>query len=136
MLITFSTFTGSRVKKMRLENNWTQKDLANRLGLKNDTAIANYESGYSIPKDEIKFKMCELFNCSIDYLVGFSYYRTNLEFKIATEETVAFLKTSNTNTKELINSILNKPDFLKGPYNFDNLEKLIDNDLSKYRSIF
>lgn len=136
MLGIFSTFTGSRVKKMRLENGWTQKDLANKLGLKNDTAIANYEAGYSIPKDEIKFKMCELFNCSVDYLVGLSYYRSNLEFKTATEETITFLKTCNTDTKELINSILNKPDFLKGPYNFDNLETLINNDLSAYRLIF
>lgn len=61
--------TGERIKKMRLANNWTQKDLAMRLGLKNDTAIANYESNYSIPKDEMKYKLCEIFNCTMDYLM-------------------------------------------------------------------
>lgn len=72
--------TSLRIKQMRLDNNWTQKDLAQKLGLKNDTAIANYEAGYSIPKDEIKLKMCELFNCSIDYLMGKSDFKSKLEF--------------------------------------------------------
>lgn len=61
--------TGERIKQMRLEKNWTQKDLALHLGLKNDTAIANYESNYSIPKDEIKYKLCEIFDCTMDYLM-------------------------------------------------------------------
>lgn len=70
---------GFRIKKMRLNNNWTQKDLAKKLGLKNDTAIANYEAGYSVPKDEIKLKMCELFDCTMDYLMGQSDFKTKEE---------------------------------------------------------
>ena len=68
--------TSTRIKEMRLEKNWTQKDLANKLGLKNETAIANYESGYSVPKDKIKSKMCELFGCTMDYLMGQSNFKT------------------------------------------------------------
>lgn len=60
---------------MRLEKKWTQKDLSKKLGLKNDTAIANYEAGYSIPKDDIKLKMTEIFNCTLDYLLGKSDIR-------------------------------------------------------------
>lgn len=71
--------TGFRIKKMRLDKNWTQKDLAKKLGLKNDTAIANYEAGYSVPKDEIKLKMCDLFNCTMDYLMGQSDFETKEE---------------------------------------------------------
>lgn len=71
--------TSIRIKQMRLANGWTQKDLAKKLGLKNDTAIANYEAGYSTPKDEIKLKMCEIFNCSMDYLMGKSEYKTKKE---------------------------------------------------------
>lgn len=70
--------TAIRIREMRLENKWTQKDLANKLGLKNDTAIANYEAGYSMPKDDIKLKMCDIFNCTMDYLMGKSNIR-NLE---------------------------------------------------------
>ena len=72
-----NNIVGMRIKEMRLEKKLTQKDLAQRLGLKNDTAIANYEAGYSTPKDDIKLKLCELFNCSIDYLLGKSDKRNN-----------------------------------------------------------
>lgn len=71
--------TSIRIRQMRLDKGWTQKDLAKILGLKNDTAIANYEAGYSTPKDDIKLKMCEIFNCSMDYLMGRSDYKTKEE---------------------------------------------------------
>lgn len=60
---------GNRIKFLREGESFTQKDLALKLGLKSETAIANYEAGYSIPKDNIKLKMCEIFNCSLDYLM-------------------------------------------------------------------
>lgn len=88
--------TGIRIREMRLEKNWTQKDLANKLGLKNETAIANYESGYSIPKDEIKSKLCETFNCSMDYLMGqsnFKTYQEELDNYTVTQNKITILKT-------------------------------------------
>ena len=88
--------TGIRVREMRLEKNWTQKDLANKLGLKNETAIANYESGYSIPKDEIKSKMCEIFDCSMDYLMGqsnFKTYQEDFDNYTVTQNKITILKT-------------------------------------------
>jgi len=79
--------TSIRIKQMRLERNWTQKDLSKKLGLKNDTAIANYEAGYSTPKDDIKLKMSEIFDCTLDYLMGKSdirnYDKDEQEFKFA-----------------------------------------------------
>lgn len=60
---------GNRIKHLRESNGYTQKKLATKLGLKGETAIANYEAGYSIPKDEVKLKMCEIFNCTLDYLM-------------------------------------------------------------------
>lgn len=60
---------GNRIRHLRENYGYTQKKLATKLGLKGETAIANYESGYSIPKDEVKLKMCEIFNCTLDYLM-------------------------------------------------------------------
>lgn len=60
---------GNRIKFLRESEGFTQKDLALKLGLKSETAIANYEAGYSVPKDNIKLKLCEIFNCSLDYLM-------------------------------------------------------------------
>lgn len=88
--------TGIRIREMRLEKHWTQKDLANKLGLKNETAIANYESGYSLPKDDIKLKMCEIFDCTMDYLMGQSDFKThkdNLDNYIIYQNKQTILKT-------------------------------------------
>lgn len=59
-----------RIKQMRQEKDLTQYELAKILGLSGDSAVANYENGRSIPKDEVKYKLCNLFGCSMDYLMG------------------------------------------------------------------
>ena len=64
-----------RIKELRNEMNLTQEDLAKKLGLNNKSSIANYESGYSVPSDEIKSKMCEIFGCTMDYLMGESNFK-------------------------------------------------------------
>lgn len=59
-----------RINQMRKELNLTQEELALKLGLKGKSSIANYESGKITPSDEIKLKMCDVFNCTMDYLMG------------------------------------------------------------------
>ena len=51
------------------------EELAKRLNLSSSASISQYESGDRIPSDDIKLKMCELFNCSLDYLMGKSDIR-------------------------------------------------------------
>lgn len=87
---------GNRIKFLRESEGYTQKELAIKVGLKGETAIANYEAGYSIPKDDIKFKMCELFNCSLDYLMCKTDIRNSKELNIE---------------KELLNIGLSKKDY-------------------------
>lgn len=70
---------GIRIKFLREEIGLTQKELAQKLGLSGETAITNYESGYSIPKDEIKYRLCKLFNCSMDYLLCLSDEREPID---------------------------------------------------------
>jgi len=65
-----------RIKILRKEKGYTQEQLADKLGLNAKSSIANYESGANAPSDEIKSKMCELFGCSMDYLVGKSEFKT------------------------------------------------------------
>lgn len=70
-----------RIKLLRKEKGYTQEQLAELLGLNAKSSIANYESGANAPSDEIKTKMCEIFNCSMDYLMGESEYKNFEEFK-------------------------------------------------------
>lgn len=59
-----------RIKELRKESGYTQESLAKALGLNAKSSIANYENGSNAPSDDIKLKMCDLFNVSIDYLMG------------------------------------------------------------------
>lgn len=65
-----------RIKSLRKEKGFTQEQLAKILGLNAKSSIANYESGANSPSDDVKKKMCELFDCSIDYLMGKSEFKT------------------------------------------------------------
>lgn len=69
---------GSRIKKERENLNLSREDLAKKLGV-SYSAIAMYEQGNREPNNEIILKMCEIFNCTIDYLMGKSIYRTSQE---------------------------------------------------------
>ena len=64
----------NRIKLLREELGMTQQDLANKLdGAK--SSIAMYEKGDRKPSLEILVKLSEIFNCSIDYILGKSDIR-------------------------------------------------------------
>lgn len=65
----------NRIKQLRLERQWTQMDLANKLSCA-ISSIAMYETGYRKPSLEVLIKLSEIFNCSIDYLLYKSEIRT------------------------------------------------------------
>lgn len=61
---------GARIRQLRIELNLTQEQLANKLkSVKGKSSIANYENGSNLPSDEVKLQMCNIFNCSLDYLL-------------------------------------------------------------------
>ena len=69
----------NRIKQLREEFGYTQQDLANKIDGAKST-IAMYENETRKPSMEILIKLSEIFNCSIDYLLGKSDIR-NLEQK-------------------------------------------------------
>ncbi|MGG7058419.1 helix-turn-helix domain-containing protein [Clostridium tertium] len=58
-----------RLKELRKSNNLTQEDLGKILGV-GKTTISMYENGNSTPNDEIKIKIADYFNVTLDYLLG------------------------------------------------------------------
>lgn len=64
----------NRIKKLREENNWSQNDLAKKMNCA-ISSIAMYEKGDRKPSLEVLVKLSEIFNCSIDYLLGKSDIR-------------------------------------------------------------
>lgn len=61
---------GKRIEFERNKLGINQIELAKKLDLSSSASISQYESGERTPNDDIKLKMCELFNCSLDYLIG------------------------------------------------------------------
>lgn len=59
----------NRIKLLRNEFNMTQQDLATKLNLVKGS-IAMYENETRKPSMEVLIKLSEIFNCSIDYLLG------------------------------------------------------------------
>lgn len=109
-----------RIKELRLEKGYTQEELARLLGLNSKSNIANYESGANAPSDKIKIKMCQLFDCSMDYLMGLTSYK---DAKKEIENELAKLNLSKEEYEEIKLLILN--------HNLDFTDLLLNNNLSE-----
>lgn len=64
----------NRLKLLRCEKKWTQKQLAEMLDY-GYTAISNYESGTNKPSYKDLIKIANIFNVSTDYLLGITDFR-------------------------------------------------------------
>ena len=60
-----------RLCSLREERNMKQNELAEKLNLK-ASAISKYEKGLTQPSIPTLMKMAEIFECSVDYLLGLS----------------------------------------------------------------
>jgi transcriptional regulator with XRE-family HTH domain len=60
---------GDRIRQLREEGHYTQIDLAGKLNISN-TTLSQYETNQRTPSDEVKIRICEIFNVSLDYLLG------------------------------------------------------------------
>ncbi|MBC8590651.1 helix-turn-helix domain-containing protein [Wansuia hejianensis] len=62
---------GKRIKYLREEKELSQLEFSKILNISNST-LSQYEAGNRMPGDEIKKKIAEYFNVSLDYLMGAS----------------------------------------------------------------
>lgn len=70
----------NRIKQLREENNWTQLELSKKMNCAM-SSIAMYESETRKPSMEVLLKLSEIFDCSIDYILGKSNIRNPEELK-------------------------------------------------------
>lgn len=76
-----------RIKELRKENNMTQDEFGKKFGIVKST-VSMYENGHNSPDDDLKVKIADYFDVSLDYLLG----RVNKrKYDI---ETIAFHTTS------------------------------------------
>ena len=63
----------TRLKELRLENNYTQVKMAEKLGIRQQSYV-RYEKGTGEPSLESLVAIAKIFNVSIDYLLGVTDY--------------------------------------------------------------
>lgn len=59
---------GARLKELRKQKGWTQKELANQLDIR-FSHLNKYESGMHIPPIEKLIQLADIFTVTLDYLV-------------------------------------------------------------------
>jgi MerR family transcriptional regulator, light-induced transcriptional regulator len=59
----------NRIKELRKKKGYTQKELADLLGV-GQTTVANYEQGIRVPDTDKLNKLADLFKVTLDYLLG------------------------------------------------------------------
>ena len=80
---------GKALKALREERGLSQVELAKQLDI-SASAIGMYEVNSREPSDDIKTKIAEYFDVSIDYLLGVSDVRNSNSTKHEDKEFVAF----------------------------------------------
>lgn len=70
----FLKLLGERIKQLREEKGYQQKDIANRLGISKQ-AFSNYENGTREPNLLTVIRIADLFDVSVEYLLGLTTER-------------------------------------------------------------
>lgn len=60
---------GSKIKELRVIKNFSQQDLAEKLGVKQNT-VSQYENNVKRPSYEILIQLSNILEVSTDYLLG------------------------------------------------------------------
>lgn len=63
--MNLAMYAGNKIKELRKREKITQDELAKKIGI-GKSAISNYESGYRMPKQDLLFKLANVFNESVD----------------------------------------------------------------------
>ncbi len=66
---------GSKLRHLRVQNNLTQAQLAERFGV-TTSAVSSYESGTRQPTYETLIKYSRIFHVTTDYILGLDYNAT------------------------------------------------------------
>lgn len=78
-----SSIFANNLKSLRIDNDYSQNDIASKLGI-NRSRYSNYENGISEPPLDILIKISNFFNCTIDDLL-----KTKISTTILKEPTLS-----------------------------------------------
>ncbi len=87
---------GERIRRLRSERGYTQKELGAILGVRN-SIISFYEVGERVPSLDMVVKIARTFGVTSDYLLGITHDRGGIDTEgLSDEEIVALNKLADT----------------------------------------
>ena len=98
----------NRIKELREENSWTQLELSKKLDCAM-SSIAMYEKGDRKPSLEVLVGLSEIFDCSIDYLLGKSNIRNPEKISIKDLNNMAVKDVNNLRIKQISGNVVSIP---------------------------
>lgn len=105
-----------RLKEMRKELKLTQRELADKLKVR-DTTISKYELSQREPDIKTLDKLSEILGVSVDYLIGKTNIRKSLSEEHTTKETIAAHHDGTTWSEEELAEIEKFKEFIKSKRN-------------------
>jgi len=81
---------GNNLKTLRIKNDMTQAQLAQKLGL-TKSVISAYETGLRLPSYDILINVARIYNVSTDYLLGVEH-SNEIDFSGLSVEEIEALK--------------------------------------------
>ncbi len=94
----------NRIKELRLENGWRQEDLAKKMNTNRQT-IARYETGERGLAVDTILRLCDIFECTADYLLGRSS-TGGLQITPEEENIILALRRADNRAIEMVNVAL------------------------------
>ena len=97
----------NNIKNVREQRNITQKECADSLGI-SLRAWQTYEQGVSEPKQELLCKIADMFNVSLDYLLGRDNGEPSIIDKLTSQFNMTLLE------KKIVENYLTLPKDMRG----------------------
>lgn len=113
--------------------NWSQEALGKEVGV-TGKQISNYEKGILTPPIDVLFKLCELFDCELGYLLGEEDYTSGTKLNTSINNKLGI----NTNSINAIRNITgNKRSCIHFGYDSNDFIRILNNILSSpyFRSL-
>ena len=97
---------GARIHRLRLENDMSQEELADAINKKlgtsiNRSSISKYERNVSYPEIEKIVVLADMFNVSVDYLLGRTHIRRHDWYLKLPKEVQEFVDEKNVHYLEI-----------------------------------
>lgn len=95
-MIDINYYASQKIRQLRKQNNYTQEELANKLNV-TQQQVARIETNKRKIKQDILYKLAEIFDVSIDYFVPYAD-KTNEHIKRYNE--------LNTKNQSVVNDVI------------------------------